>query len=141
MPWRLLAWPDTTFPVAVILKRFFAPDFVFSLGISRPFHVAFAKMPPCGSLACRNCSGGAFGTAAPALPGGGFGRRGGLWENGREIATPASDPARSCSAGRTGQRRHLRRPSSLLALGPPGARALPRQAQEFAIEVRFGLEA
>ena len=31
---RLPATPNLTFPVAVILKRFLAPDFVFNLGIS-----------------------------------------------------------------------------------------------------------
>src|ERR1700709_795026 len=33
MPWRLPAWADITLPVAVTLKRFLAPDLVFSLGI------------------------------------------------------------------------------------------------------------
>src|SRR5262249_56172335 len=33
MPWRLCACADMTFPVPVILKRFLAPDLVFSLGI------------------------------------------------------------------------------------------------------------
>src|SRR3569623_1388561 len=33
MPWRLPAWADTTLPVPVTLKRFLAPDLVFSLGI------------------------------------------------------------------------------------------------------------
>src|ERR1700722_2360205 len=33
MPWRLRDWVNSTFPVAVILKRFLAPDLVFSLGI------------------------------------------------------------------------------------------------------------
>jgi hypothetical protein len=33
MPWRLPAWAAITLPVAVTLKRFFAPDLVFSLGI------------------------------------------------------------------------------------------------------------
>src|ERR1700712_3362925 len=32
--WRLPATPALIFPVAVSLKRFLAPDFVFSLGIS-----------------------------------------------------------------------------------------------------------
>src|SRR6185312_9111835 len=32
--WRLPATPDLTLPLAVILKRFFAPDFVFNFGIS-----------------------------------------------------------------------------------------------------------
>src|ERR1700759_50729 len=32
--WRLPATPALIFPVAVILKRFLAPDFVFSFGIS-----------------------------------------------------------------------------------------------------------
>src|SRR5215470_9418568 len=35
MPWRLRVWPCLTLPFAVNLKRFLAPDFVFSLGISR----------------------------------------------------------------------------------------------------------
>ncbi|MET3867322.1 hypothetical protein ABIC20_004631 [Methylobacterium radiotolerans] len=33
IPWRLPAWAYITLPVPVILKRFFAPDFVFNLGI------------------------------------------------------------------------------------------------------------
>src|SRR5262245_3563467 len=33
MPWRLPAMADTTLPLPVTLKRFLAPDFVFSLGI------------------------------------------------------------------------------------------------------------
>src|SRR6266436_1407761 len=33
MPWRLPDWAKRTFQEAVTLKRFFAPDFVFSLGI------------------------------------------------------------------------------------------------------------
>src|SRR6476620_7134739 len=33
--WRLPATPAFSFPDAVILKRFFTPDLVFSLGISR----------------------------------------------------------------------------------------------------------
>src|SRR3569833_98387 len=33
--WRLPATPALIFPVAVSLKRFFAPDLVFSFGISR----------------------------------------------------------------------------------------------------------
>jgi hypothetical protein len=37
MPWRFPAWARITFPVPEILKRFFAPDFVFSLGIWHPF--------------------------------------------------------------------------------------------------------
>src|SRR5579864_7989361 len=33
MPWRLPRWAYLTLPEAVILKRFLAPDLVFSLGI------------------------------------------------------------------------------------------------------------
>src|ERR1700758_5325764 len=33
MPWRLPRWAYLTLPPAVILKRFLAPDLVFSLGI------------------------------------------------------------------------------------------------------------
>src|SRR5215510_8656465 len=33
IPWRFPDWAKSTFPEAVTLKRFFAPDFVFSLGI------------------------------------------------------------------------------------------------------------
>ena len=33
IPWRLPAWPAFILPVAVTLKRFFALDFVFNLGI------------------------------------------------------------------------------------------------------------
>src|SRR3954471_23138904 len=39
MPWRLPAIADFTLPLAVILKRFFAPDLVFSLGILLSFKV------------------------------------------------------------------------------------------------------
>src|SRR5437868_8115152 len=35
MPWRLPAWPCLSLPFAVNLKRFLAPDLVFSLGILR----------------------------------------------------------------------------------------------------------
>src|SRR5690349_2209600 len=35
MPWRLRVWPCLILPLAVNRKRFFAPDFVFSLGILR----------------------------------------------------------------------------------------------------------
>src|SRR5262245_27460757 len=34
IPWRLRVWPCLILPVAVKRKRFFALDFVFSLGIS-----------------------------------------------------------------------------------------------------------
>src|ERR1700755_618492 len=37
MPWRLPAIADFTLPLAVILKRFLAPDLVFSLGILLSF--------------------------------------------------------------------------------------------------------
>src|SRR5882724_12491806 len=37
MPWRLPAIDDFTLPLAVILKRFLAPDLVFSLGILLSF--------------------------------------------------------------------------------------------------------
>src|ERR1700693_3851271 len=33
MPWRFPDWANSTFPVAVTLKRFFAPDLVLILGI------------------------------------------------------------------------------------------------------------
>jgi hypothetical protein len=33
MPWRLPAWAALTLPLAVILKRFLAPDLVLILGI------------------------------------------------------------------------------------------------------------
>src|ERR1700748_3820463 len=33
MPWRLPRWACNTLPVALTLKRFLAPDLVFSLGI------------------------------------------------------------------------------------------------------------
>src|SRR4051812_37856898 len=39
MPWRLPAIADFTLPLAVILKRFLAPDLVFSLGILLSFKV------------------------------------------------------------------------------------------------------
>src|SRR6516162_8989607 len=37
IPWRLPDWAKSTFPEAVTLKRFFAPDLVFSLGIRLSF--------------------------------------------------------------------------------------------------------
>src|SRR5690606_37129963 len=37
MPWRLPAWPALTSPEAVTLKRFFALDLVFILGLSVSF--------------------------------------------------------------------------------------------------------
>src|SRR3978361_177432 len=46
MPWRLPRWAAITLPVAVTLKRFLAPDLVFSLGIwlsCMPQHEAPAK--------------------------------------------------------------------------------------------------
>src|SRR5713101_9888378 len=48
IPWRLPDWAKSTFPEAVTLKRFFAPDFVFSLGIWLSFptwtpHPAFPR--------------------------------------------------------------------------------------------------
>src|SRR5215471_5718549 len=39
IPWRLPDWAKSTFPEAVTLKRFFAPDFVFSLGIWLSFPI------------------------------------------------------------------------------------------------------
>src|SRR5665213_325150 len=39
MPWRLPAIADFTLPLAVILKRFLAPDLVFNLGILLSFKV------------------------------------------------------------------------------------------------------
>src|SRR6266481_4155820 len=44
IPWRLPDWAKSTFPEAVTLKRFFAPDFVFSLGIWLSFPT---WTPPC----------------------------------------------------------------------------------------------
>src|ERR1700761_5870807 len=41
MPWRLPAIADFTLPLAVILKRFFAPDLVFNLGILISFKFGF----------------------------------------------------------------------------------------------------
>src|SRR5262245_2846665 len=42
IPWRLPDWAKSTFPEAVTLKRFFAPDFVLSLGI----WLSFPTRPP-----------------------------------------------------------------------------------------------
>src|SRR5271169_38867 len=47
--WRLPATPALIFPVAVILKRFLAPDFVFSFGIS----LRSRKAPSSGVLMSR----------------------------------------------------------------------------------------
>src|SRR3954470_3457287 len=43
MPWRLPAIADFTLPWAVILKRFLAPDLVFSLGILLSFRCGFGR--------------------------------------------------------------------------------------------------
>src|SRR3954468_6001637 len=43
MPWRLPAQADFTFPWAVILKRFLAPDLVFSLGILLSFRCGIGR--------------------------------------------------------------------------------------------------
>src|SRR5260370_37355200 len=40
IPWRLPAIADFTLPLPVILKRFLAPDLVFSLGILLSFGAA-----------------------------------------------------------------------------------------------------
>src|SRR6201996_5240637 len=47
MPWRLPRWACITLPVAVTLKRFLAPDLVFSLGIWLSYG-RNAKSPPRG---------------------------------------------------------------------------------------------
>src|SRR5260370_12445076 len=46
IPWRLPDWAKSTFPEAVTLKRFFAPDFVFSLGIWLSFPTWTLPYPP-----------------------------------------------------------------------------------------------
>src|ERR1700712_3405826 len=43
MPWRLPAIADFTLPLAVILKRFLAPDLVFSLGILLSFRCGIGR--------------------------------------------------------------------------------------------------
>src|SRR3954464_14829043 len=50
MPWRLPAIADFTLPLAVILKRFLAPDLVFNLGILLSFVIGSlpAKAGPAG---------------------------------------------------------------------------------------------
>src|SRR5262249_30943551 len=64
IPWRLPDWAKSTFPEAVTLKRFFAPDFVLSLGI----WLSFPTRPPpdlplqtgeCLRLPSPNCGKGA----------------------------------------------------------------------------------
>src|SRR3954462_9484197 len=45
MPWRLPRWACITLPVAVTLKRFLAPDLVFSLGIWLSCWPATQKRP------------------------------------------------------------------------------------------------
>lgn len=54
MPWRLPAWADFTFPVAVSLNRFFAPDLVFNLGILRPFFYVVQNNKVYGCIASRH---------------------------------------------------------------------------------------
>src|SRR5215510_12357012 len=48
MPWRLPAIADFTWPPAVILKRFLAPDLVLSLGILISFGSAFGHSKSAG---------------------------------------------------------------------------------------------
>src|SRR5246500_2256330 len=48
MPWRLPRWACITLPVAVTLKRFLAPDLVFSLGIWLSLVVRSTKPPGMG---------------------------------------------------------------------------------------------
>ncbi len=52
IPWRLPAWAYITLPVPVILKRFFAPDFVFSLGIWLSSTHRVAGRPRAGADTC-----------------------------------------------------------------------------------------
>src|ERR1044072_7662992 len=49
--WRLPATPAFTLPVAVSLKRFFAPDLVFKFGI---LHVAAPAVRPSESMTSRH---------------------------------------------------------------------------------------
>src|SRR5258707_4917302 len=49
MPWRLPRWAYFTLPPAVILKRFLAPDLVFSLGIWLSCCPASGNAPDRGS--------------------------------------------------------------------------------------------
>src|SRR5579872_5014039 len=54
MPWRLPRWACSTLPVAVTLKRFLAPDLVFSLGIWLSY--GRRKSPPEAVLWRLKCS-------------------------------------------------------------------------------------
>src|SRR5215471_12918965 len=55
MPWRLPCWACMTLPLAVTLKRFLAPDLVFSLGIWLSFETATRSRPQ-GRLRPGKCS-------------------------------------------------------------------------------------
>src|SRR6185503_13280267 len=82
--WRLPATPAFTLPDAVSLKRFLAPDLVFSFGISR----RSARLRPSGRVAGPPWH--AFGQAAPKR--GGSYAKGGcesrLWEGGAAALRP-----------------------------------------------------
>src|SRR5882724_13354775 len=54
MPWRLPAKAESTFPVPVTLKRFFAPDLVFILGIWLSFSAAGGHGPALRRDGARN---------------------------------------------------------------------------------------
>src|SRR5215831_391093 len=54
MPWRLPRWAYITLPVAVTLKRFLAPDLVFSLGIW--LSCCRGKSAPRGAASRLKCS-------------------------------------------------------------------------------------
>src|SRR3977135_806096 len=55
MPWRLPAIADFTLPWAVILKRFLAPDLVFSLGILLSFKVRLRTRQRTGPAGFAQC--------------------------------------------------------------------------------------
>src|SRR2546421_7434263 len=54
MPWRLPRWACITLPLAVTLKRFLAPDLVFSLGIWLSYRPQ--EDAPKGALSRLKCS-------------------------------------------------------------------------------------
>ena len=129
MPWRLPRWTYTTLPVPVSLKRFFAPDLVFNLGIWLSSRLdAFltfggAKSPVRASEK----------TATAALTAGRFSRggvirerrrprKGGAWDLRGVAAAPLMGPRRRRKqelARGDGDRKHSRRRRAQAGVGRP----------------------
>src|SRR3954468_5177685 len=87
MPWRLPAIADFTLPLAVIRKRFLAPDLVFSLGILLSFGSASdtgQKPGPAGNAHMSVLMDQLRRHGSPYQPGGG---RPGIWQRPVEKTT------------------------------------------------------